>query len=219
MRNATQRLQPLLQDAAAGAHTLRWGQPLRDLNAQYISCQMQVQDALRDDIDTAAALRHLRQLVAAVQRVQHEEVAAGQPPSPAAWPLISNVCCYVRHTLETWGVDCRDWLAPGDAVETERGAAKVQPDAGEVIELLLHVRQQVRQLAVERVKAPGGKHEPLVGDLLALSDKIRDSALPSLGVVVQDAKAAGGAGAGRQSPLRWRFEPSLLRDAGKSHGE
>ena len=49
-------------------------------------------------------------------------------------------------------------------------------------------KTQVRQLAVERVKAPGGKHEPLVGDLLALSDKIRDSALPSLGVVVQDAK-------------------------------
>ena len=35
-----------------------------------LPAQMQVQDALRDDIDTATALRHLRQLVAAVQRVQ-----------------------------------------------------------------------------------------------------------------------------------------------------
>jgi hypothetical protein len=73
--------------------------------------------------------------------------------------------------------------------------------------------RQVRELAVARRKAPGGKEEALVGQLLALCDKIRDVALPKLGVQVQDGKVSKGGDKERQvQAWRWHFDASLRPD-------
>ena len=74
---------------------------------------------------------------------------------------------------------------------------------------------QVRELAVQRRKAPGGKEEALVGHLLALCDRIRDSSLPGLGVRAHDGKIAATSasappGAGGGAHRRWYFDPSLV---------
>ena len=63
-------------------------------------------------------------------------------------------------------------------------------------------------MALQRRKAPGGKDEPLVSELLALCDRLRDSSLPALGVRAHDGKAASTAAAG--AARRWHFDASLV---------
>ena len=68
---------------------------------------------------------------------------------------------------------------------------------------------------MQRRKAPGGKDEPLVGELLSLCDRIRDTSLPALGVRVQDKKATKAVGGGEESERalqRWFFDRSLLSE-------
>ena len=76
---------------------------------------------------------------------QQEEIAAGRAVSPATWPLISNISFYVKNTLESWGVDCSDWV--GEAVGGGNGGAGGVggggPDVAKVLDLLLDVRQEV----------------------------------------------------------------------------
>jgi len=73
---------------------------------------------------------------------------------------------------------------------------------------------QVRELAVQRRKAPGGKEEALVGQLLSLCDRIRDSSLPALGVRAHDGKIAAcdPPGAGGGAHRRWFFDSSLVEN-------
>lgn len=87
--------------AGAGAGGLRWDEPLAEVHAVFLACRLKVDAALNDDIDTRTAMRHLRELIAAVSRyLQHHAAAAPHPP--AAWPLLSNIAFYVRSTLESW---------------------------------------------------------------------------------------------------------------------
>ena len=195
------------QHGEGGPDTLRWDNLLADLHAAFLACQQRVQASLEDDIDTPAGLRHLRELMTAVQRYQHHATT----PSAAAWPLLSNISFYVLHTLESWGVDCSDWVAAARP-EIVSGHG---PDVKGVLDVLLDVRQEVRELAVQRRKAPGGKDEPLVGELLSLCDRIRDTSLPALGVRVQDKKATKAVGGGEESERalqRWFFDSSLLSE-------
>jgi len=74
---------------------------------------------------------------------QQAEIAAGRDVSPATWPLISNISFYVKNTLESWGVDCSDWV--GEAVGGGTGGGGGGgPDVAKVLDLLLDVRQEVR---------------------------------------------------------------------------
>jgi len=197
----------------AGGGPLRWDAALSELNGRFREAKWDIEQALEDDIDTAAAMRHLRKLTAATQSL----ITAGSSPSSATWPLVTNIASYVAETLQMLGVDCSDWLQRGSsslkghaASAKGQGQAADGPPASEVLEALLDIRQHVREQAVARRKLPGGKDEALVGELLKLCDSIRDELLPQLGVQVHDAKA-GGKGQ-ENTPRRWSYDASLRKE-------
>ena len=97
----TSRYAAYEQQGPCSGDSLRWDEPLGEVHSIFLACQLKVQAALHDDIDTRSAMNHLRQLTSAVSRYL-QQVAVDAPPPQAAWPLLSNVAFYVRNTLESW---------------------------------------------------------------------------------------------------------------------
>eukprot|EP00960_Hanusia_phi_P077561 768712-Hanusia_phi.AAC.2 len=196
---------------------LKWEAKHHALNNAYLDCQLQSEDAwvsssdfthyqtvrsaLEDDVDTPTAMRHLKNLIRDVNVFLRDVTDIRKQRN--LWPLLTNITHYVQDSLEGWGVDCSDWVQSAKVDITTN--SHEAPAFDQAIEVLLAVRSELRTLAIKHKKAKLKDDGALANELLGITDKIRDSLLPGMGVEVKDRQGQSG-----EMVHTWTFNPRLI---------
>ena len=191
-------LQALLRSRGDGyevSSTQVWGARERELAGALEAAKRAIHEALCDNVDTPTAVRTLLSLVRSVNGYLN---ALGEAPRPI---LVAAAARFVSRILTVFGV-----LDAGDCVGGDSGGGR-QEVLAPVLDVVCAFRNTVRcrarrpclSAAFSSPERPGynlcrsiAKAKGSPGDLLKACDSLRDSALPSLGVKVDD-KADGGA--------------------------
>uniref|UniRef100_A0A7S0I3B7 cysteine--tRNA ligase n=1 Tax=Hanusia phi TaxID=3032 RepID=A0A7S0I3B7_9CRYP len=180
---------------------LKWEAKHHALNNAYLDCQLQIRSALEDDVDTPTAMRHLKNLIRDVNVFLRDVTDIRKQRN--LWPLLTNITHYVQDSLEGWGVDCSDWVQSAKVDITTN--SHEAPAFDQAIEVLLAVRSELRTLAIKHKKAKLKDDGALANELLGITDKIRDSLLPGMGVEVKDRQGQSG-----EMVHTWTFNPRLI---------
>ena len=147
--------------------------------------QQTVREAICDNFNTKEALNELFQLV----KVMNDYLDSN--PNDIKLPIVRQVTRFVFHILKCFGVyETSDYpeLTGGEAEASGAGGKSFEEIIGPFVDELVKYRTEVIS------KAKGDPSE-----LFALSDKLRDEILPSLGIKVEDR------GVGNAS--RWTYYP------------
>ncbi|KAH0482639.1 MAG: hypothetical protein KVP17_004039 [Porospora cf. gigantea B] len=126
-----------------------------------IECERDVHGALTDNINTQSAMAHLQQLISVLQSYMNQTVKVC---------LLKKGALFVRRILSCFGVLTEDEFSFG---WQEDGASK---KADDIMGVVADFRQKVRALGQASAN----------GELLRLCDHIRDEALASVGVLLED---------------------------------
>ncbi|EFJ42920.1 hypothetical protein VOLCADRAFT_66444 [Volvox carteri f. nagariensis] len=148
----------------------RWQPEDFELNSRILGAQTAVDLALRDNINTPAAMDALSELIKAVNKYLEKKVGAARPL------LLRKAASYVTRILSVFGlVD-----GPGDRYSTWQLAspsAKVSAGTSRYLDALVAFRQEVCAMAAAAA-------EPR--EVLAACDRLRDQTLVDLGVRLED---------------------------------
>jgi cysteinyl-tRNA synthetase len=135
--------------------------------------QSNVHAALRDNLDTQTALSELRQLVTTTNAyIESGEV------NPVT---LSTVGRYLTKMFRVFGLTPADGkeIGYGESSGGAAGGESREDIIGPVLDAFASFRDSVRSIS-RTEKAPAGK------ELLVLSDEVRDTVLPPLGVRLED---------------------------------
>jgi cysteinyl-tRNA synthetase len=167
------RTQPPIEEASQV-----WGEHERKLRADMQAAQSAVHAALCNNFDYVTAMRQLLDLVSGVNK--YLMATQGQPKIV---PLLRTVAEFVHRMLSVFGVIQREDLGFGAAGEgaaggAGEGGASREDTLRPFLDGIASFRDAVRSAAQR-------KAEPR--EILRLCDELRDSALPKLGVRLEDA--------------------------------
>lgn len=165
----------------------RWDERAKDLQMQILTAKTAVDDALKDDFDTPAAM------AACAILVKHVNLYLETNPRVVGL-LVRNAAAFVTDLFRTFGLiqDGAGSSALGFPASEGAGSAGREEVLSPVLDALMAFRSEVRD------KARAGD----TSGVLKNCDAFRDDALPPLGVRLED--KAGGASV-------WKLEdPRLL---------
>ena len=154
-----------------------WGETERALSESVDASRAAVHAAMLDNINTAAVIKALKELVGAVN------VYLGKTPAAEVRPLLLNSAAqFITTILATLGVaETTGGVGfgeiGGDADGGKGGKADAEEVMAPVLDLVTKFRDQIRQLA----KSGAG-----VKELMSACDELRDEGLPQLGVKLDD---------------------------------
>jgi cysteinyl-tRNA synthetase len=172
---------------AASAAPVAWGAAEQSLFDETTAADAAVRAALRDDFDTAGALRAVAALAAHGESYLLRAEGRGDVPNQ---PLAAAGSLVAR-TMGLLGVSSVAGAAggAGEGSEGACGGAGAAGGGGAAVAALVEYRSKVRAAAKTALKG-GEESKALAKELLTLSDNLRDKTLPAMGIHLED-RAAG----------------------------
>ncbi|XP_014218904.1 cysteine--tRNA ligase, cytoplasmic [Copidosoma floridanum] len=146
----------------------KWGERELDLNNKFYTAKDDIHNALCDNIDTRTVLEKVRELVTSCNIY----VKDCQNPNTL---LLRDIAVYITRLFTTFGaIKTHDSI--GFPLESESQNVNVEETVMPYLEILSKFREKVRELA-KTLKAT---------DILKECDRLRDDALPNVGVRLED---------------------------------
>lgn len=148
----------------------KWSQEHHQLQQSFLRAQQQVDQQLRDDFDTPAALATLLELVRACWPFAAD---------PRCQFLVRTVRNYISRMLSLFGLRFHKQRKHHLAEEE----AKEEASALRVLEILSDFRSELRNLALVSLKTRVDLDSK---EILRVCDRLRDQVLPDIGVELKD---------------------------------
>eukprot|EP00195_Chlamydomonas_chlamydogama_P001473 CAMPEP_0202920984 /NCGR_PEP_ID=MMETSP1392-20130828/77139_1 /ASSEMBLY_ACC=CAM_ASM_000868 /TAXON_ID=225041 /ORGANISM="Chlamydomonas chlamydogama, Strain SAG 11-48b" /LENGTH=790 /DNA_ID=CAMNT_0049614513 /DNA_START=176 /DNA_END=2548 /DNA_ORIENTATION=+ len=152
----------------------RWSPDEVELHQKLTGAQKQVHDSLCDNINTAAAMDALSDLIKAVNVYLAKKEADKNPAAPVQAMLLRKAAAFVTRILTAFGVVDTPVDRPG---LSDASGSSGDSKGASYLDAFSAFRDEVRSLA--RAKA-----EPK--EILAACDRVRDTTLVDLGVRLED---------------------------------
>ncbi|GLC35821.1 hypothetical protein PLESTB_000497800 [Pleodorina starrii] len=182
LKNFFQNVEAAVRGQELTATEQRWQADDFELNTRILATQAAVDAALRDNINTPAAMDALADLIKAVNKyLEKKEAGAARPL------LLRKAAAYVTRILSVFGIVDGPSDRPG-FTESSASAAGADDMSPRCLDVFAAFRDEVRGMA----KA---KADPR--DVAAACDRLRDQGLADLGVQLEEQQGTNGKAAWR----------------------
>ncbi|KXZ56656.1 hypothetical protein GPECTOR_1g591 [Gonium pectorale] len=185
LKNFFQNVDAAVRGSDVNASDQRWDAEDFELKASIVGVQEKVDAALRDNINTPAAMDAVSELIKAVNKYLEKKQGA------ARTMLLKKAAAYVTRILSAFGIVEAPSDRPGFSEVT--GGAGNDAAAARYLDAFAAFRDEVRALA---------KAKALAQDLAAACDRLRDQTLAELGVKLE---------AGTDGRTTWQLADSAAR--------
>lgn len=156
----------------------KWSEDDHSLNKVFLETTVMVDRALCDNFDTRSALNHMTNLIKEYNKRSQSDVL-----------LVKDIASYVHRMMNIFGATFAEFNPDQFSLISQSQklskSTKDNTDAYEYVKALADFRAKIRMLCKSSDATKSIK------DILSLCDKLRDSDLPELGVLLEDKEVDG----------------------------